>query len=101
MNPFKPTGPTVNIVTGVASGNVLIEGDSTIWRKIRVMNNASSTVWIKFGTDNTVAATVAADIPIGSGGTEVFTVHSTPIYIAAIVASGTPGNVYATPGEGF
>ena len=100
MHPFKPTGDTVNIAVASSSANVQIEPDSTIWRKIRVMNNGTATVWIRFGADSSVAASASKDIPIGSGGTEVFTVHATPIWVAAIAAAST-GSIYFTPGEGI
>jgi hypothetical protein len=100
MNPFKPTANTVSISVGAASANVQIDASVSVWRQIRIMNNGSATAWIRFGTDNTVAATTAADIPIGPGTCEVMTVHATPIWVAAI-AAGATGSIYFTPGAGI
>jgi hypothetical protein len=39
MNPFKPTADTVNIDVAYGERKRSGEGDVSIWRKIRVMNN--------------------------------------------------------------
>lgn len=95
LQPFRPTGgDTVNVVVGAASANVLLSSA----QQQRVMNNGTATAWIKFG-DNTVAATLAAGIPVGAGVTEVLTIPPGSTYVAAIAAAAT-GTIYFTPGAG-
>lgn len=97
--PFSPGSKTVSINVGAASANVLVT-NADGGEQIRVMNNGSATVWIAFGTDNTVAATLAGSMPVGSGSWEVFSRGGGPVWAAAI-AAGATGNVYFTPGEGL
>jgi hypothetical protein len=69
---------------------------------VRVMNNGTAMAWIKFGSDNTVAATVAAGMPVGPGVTEVIsppTLAGGTLYVAAI-AAGSTGKIHFTPGAG-
>lgn len=95
--PFRPNGgSTVNIDVGAASGNV----ELTRGEQQRIMNNGSATAWIKFGADNTVAATLAAGIPVGPGVTEILTPPPGTNYVAAI-AAGSTGKIYFTPGTGI
>lgn len=94
---------TVNIDVSSSNQRVAIVGAGKC-KPIRVMNNGSATVWIEFG-DSAVAATLAAALPIGPGGTEIFTgsingVSSSDLYVAAI-AAGSTGKIYFTPGDGI
>lgn len=101
-NPFIPRqDQTKNIVVSAASQNVQVERGA----QLRIVNNGTETVWVKFGTDNTVTADVANDIPIRAGVTEVFSLPYVPgasgdLWVAAI-AAGASGAIYFTPGEGF
>lgn len=94
---FRPTGDaTVNIDVGAASANVAL----TDAPQQRVMNNGTATAWIKFGADNTVAATIAAGMPVGPGTALVVTVPTGAAYVAAI-AAGATGKIHFTPGAGI
>ena len=100
LTPFQPTpGATVNINVASSSANVAVSA-ATAGCQVRIMNDGTATAWIKFGTDNTVAATTAAGMPVGAGVTEVVTVPTGPIYVAAI-AAGSTGKIYFTPGSGI
>ena len=100
MRPFEPVGSTVNVDVAAASANVLIGRWAS---QVRVMNNGTETAWIAFGSDNTVAATLAASVPVGPGVTEVLTspgLAGGTLYVAAI-AAGATGKIYFTPGAGI
>ena len=97
--PMKPgAGQTVNVNVAATSGNVQVTSGTGLVQ-VRVYNDGSATAWIKHGTDNTVAATTTADIPIGAGKEKVFTFQS-PVWMAAI-AAGATGKIYFTPGDGY
>jgi hypothetical protein len=100
MRAFEIQGPTVNVDVGAASANVLIGR----WvGAVRVMNNGTATAWIAFGTDNTIAATLAAGVPVGPGVTEILSPppqSGGTLYVAAI-AAGSTGKIYFTPGSGI
>lgn len=92
---------TVNIAAGAASQRVQVANQEGRLQ-VRVKNDGSATVWISFG-DNTVTADATKDIPVGAGETDGFTVDApsgSPIY-AAVIAAGSTGNVYFTPGTGI
>lgn len=98
MTPFNPSdAATVNIDVASSTAAIQVSSGSGM-TQVRVMNNGSATAWIRFGTA-TLSATTTAGIPIGSGGTEVFTVHA-PIWAAAI-AAGSTGKIYFTAGQGI
>jgi hypothetical protein len=101
----KPSGATVNITPTTTSSNIAmneIQVNNVSRGNMRIYNNTGSVVFIKFGPDNTVAATVASDIPIAAGEVEVFGVRPDVTYVAAILASGTAtGAIYFSPGEGI
>lgn len=97
-NAFSPA-ETVNIDVSSSSQRVQIADNLTT---VRIMNDGTATVWIAFG-GSTVAATVAAGIPVGSGVTEVLTAPNYgggPLYVAAI-AAGATGKIYFTRGGGI
>lgn len=102
MISFEPMkDATVNIAVSTSSQSILVENFGGA-NQIRVMNNATATVWITFGGVSDVAATTN-DIPIPSGGVEVFSVGAVAagnVYAAAIAPSGT-GSIYFTPGAGI
>lgn len=97
--PFRPyPDGTKKITVGSSSANVLI-GDSP--SVIRVCNLGTAPVWVAFGSDNSIAADAATDVPIPAGEAELFTLPypvSGKLYMAAI-AAGATGDVYFTPGE--
>jgi hypothetical protein len=100
MVPFAPRpGATVNIDVASTTANVQVTTEA-VPCQVRVMNNGTATAWIRFGTDNTVAATLAASVPVGPNGTEVFTTKGGPVWVAAI-AAGSTGKIYFTPGVGI
>lgn len=92
---FKATGDTVNIDVAASSARIALGVPGPA---IRVMNNGTATAWIKFG-DVTVAATLAAGIPVGPGVTEVQGIPVDATHVAAI-AAGATGKIYFTPGTG-
>jgi hypothetical protein len=99
MVPFAPAGPTVNI--DVSGSNQRVQINSAGGSQVRVCNLGTATAWINYGTDNTVAATIAAGMPIpGNGFTEIHTKATGPIWVAAI-AVGSTGKIHFTPGSGL
>jgi hypothetical protein len=99
FRPFCPSAATKNIDVAASSANVLV-ANATGQQQIYVFNDGSATAWIAFGTDNNVAATLAAGMPIGSKLGGVITVTDGPIWAAAIAAAST-GKIYFTPGSGI
>jgi hypothetical protein len=102
MPPFSAQpAATVNIDVSGTAQSVQITKNPGI-RQIRVMNNGTATVWIKFGKATGDAATVAADVPVGPGVTEVLTakIDGGPVWVSAI-AAGATGKIYFTPGVGL
>jgi hypothetical protein len=94
-------GATANITVSASSQRVAVLNASGR-HQVRVYNAGTATVWIAFG-DDTVTASATADIPIGPGGTEVFSVEAPgakPLNVAAIAAAAT-GVIYFTPGAGL
>lgn len=96
-------GATVNVafVSSATTAQIALptrasNGNETV----RVFNALSVTAFIKFGTASSVAATVAADIPVAAGATEAFSCPQNITNMAAIPASSTSGNVYFTLGKG-
>ena len=95
--PFRPTGgATVNIDVASSTANVAL----TSGIAQRIMNDGTATVWIKFGPDNTVAATLAAGMPVGPGVHEVITPPCDSTHVA-VIAAGSTGKVYFTAGTGI
>jgi hypothetical protein len=82
-----------------ASANVALVGGGG---SALVFNSASETASIRFGTDATVTANPATDIPISPGGTRLLSIGPLATWAAtAIGASGTgTGTVYFMRGEG-
>jgi hypothetical protein len=94
---------TVTLSGTVASSNVQLGHlmKQNLTQTVRVAAPAGNTgvVFIRFGNDNSVAATVANDIPILPGTVAGFTVGPGETWMAGILATGT-GTIYATCGEG-
>lgn len=90
---------TVNIDVSASSQAIQVS-TSAAPQQVRVMNNGTATVWIKFGASN-VAATLAADHPVGPGATEIFTVAEGVAPYVAAIAAGATGKIYFTPGAGI
>ena len=102
MSPFRPAPSMTKSISVAATSARVALGRQNGPLQVRVMNNGTATVWIKFG-DSTIVADGTKDIPVGSGGTEVFTIQSAggdDLYAAAI-AAGSTGSVYFTPGTGI
>lgn len=104
MKSFNATQhATVNIVVAATTANTAVTIRAAAGpMQVRVMNNGTATAWIAFG-DNTVTASSTKDIPVPSGGAEVFTVNvpdGGSLYAAAIAAAAT-GPVFFTPGVGI
>jgi hypothetical protein len=96
---FEPGGATVNIDVSSSSQSVAFGTDPV--DQVRVMNNGTATAWIKFGNSSgTVTATTAAGIPIGPGAAEVFTTPANADTVA-VIAAGSTGKIYFTPGAGL
>ncbi len=101
MSAFFPSpASTVNInVSGTSQAVKVSEGDTT---QVRVMNNGTATAWVDFGGPS-VAAALATGFPVGPGVTEVLTANAiggAAIY-AAVIAAGSTGKIYFTPGAGI
>lgn len=101
--PAKPAdGATVNIaVVGVASQPVLVCPNATQDVQVRIYYPGTIQAFIKAGQDNSVAATVANDIPVVVGPScEVLSFPAQPsgkLWIACIGAAASAGPIYFTP----
>ena len=99
MSPFRPNGSTVNIDVSASSQAVDLGRPD----QVRYMNNGSATIWIHFG-GSTVTALATAGIPVGPGVTEVLSIPNglvgADVYVA-VIAAGSTGKVYFTPGTGI
>lgn len=103
MRPFHPKkSDTVSITLAATPSAALKITDAPGLIQVRVMNDSTATAFIVF-SDNTASASTSVDVPIGSGGTEVFTFDAPAagLWVSAVVATGTPGKLYITPGVGF
>lgn len=98
MNPFqgKPHS-TVHIDVSSVTQRVLVSNEP-VARTIRAHNDGSATVLFEYG-DATVTAVLANSQTLPAGAVEVQSVPAGPIY-AAVIAAGSTGSVYFTPGQG-
>lgn len=105
MTPFSPKpGRTVLAAANASAQYVQItfaNKDALAPHQIRMMNNGTATVWVRFAKETGIAASATADFPVGPGVTEVLTVKISdgPIW-ASVIAAGSTGNIYFTPGIG-
>lgn len=98
MNPFKPEGANTKItVSSSASAATKLSDNPDC---VRICNTGTATVWVKFG-DSSVAATTS-DYPVPAGMTEVIRPAPTtrPLYVS-VIAAGSTGDIYFTPGSGL
>lgn len=95
---FTP-GPaaTKTLSANTTSSRVALHGVGN-GATVRVTNNGGDVAFIEFG-DSTVAATVAASMPILPGSAEMFSVPGAFTHVAAITAAGT-APLYFTTGQG-
>lgn len=100
MRSFRATpAGTVNIDVSSSSQRIKLGTDDV---GVRMKNNGSATVWFDFG-DSTVTADVTKSQPLGSGDIEVQTARAPlggDLYVA-VIAAGSTGKVYFTPGQGI
>lgn len=98
---FTPrSDSTVNIDVSSSSQSAKVCDDNGDV-DVRVMNNGSATAWIKFGGSGLTADTTN-DIPVGPGVTEVL--RAPPLggaLYVAVIAAGSTGKIYFTPGSGI
>ncbi len=102
LNPFTPSGATVNLAVTGASDRVALTRAPASFPELTaiVMNAGPATVFVTFG-DATVAAVTATSHPILPGISEVFSVpNSAAPYLAAISGTGT-ATIYVTSGTGL
>lgn len=91
---------TVNLSASGTTGNVALPSRSSNGNQtIRIYNKGGTEVFIRFGTDSTVVATTATDIPIAPGEIEVQACPANFTYVAGITATGT-ATIYFTVGYG-
>jgi hypothetical protein len=95
---FTPIGATVNIAATGTSGAVALSAVTNQSRSVRVRNKSAVEMFIEFGA-STVAATLAASVPVGPGATEWFEIGGAVTHVAAITEGGT-GTIYFTEGRG-
>lgn len=95
--PFNPAkAATANVDVSSSSQRVQF-ASGTGAKQVRMMNNGSATVWVELG-DVTVTAVATTGFPVGPGVTEVLTTNET---YAAVIAAGSTGKIYFTPGTGI
>lgn len=100
--PFIPAlGQTVSISVSASSQSVAVSVPPNGGGQVRVANDGTATVWINFGKTGVTASTTTS-YPLPAGAVEVVTVPVVggPVY-AAVIAAGSTGSVYFTPGDGF
>ena len=98
MTPFAPGEATAKVTAATTSARVKVAEASGIVQ-VRLYNSGTVTAFLALG-DSTIAATVAAGMPLPPGAVEVVSFATgDDIYLAGITASGT-ADVYATPGVG-
>ena len=99
MKPFSPTAATVNIDVSTSSQEITLGNCD----QFRLCNNGSATVWCQLG-DVDVEAAVASGFPVTPGMVEVLTIPQSlqgePVYVA-VIAAGSTGRIYFTPGTGI
>lgn len=97
MDPFNPKkAGTVNV--DVSSSSQAIQFSSSSGAKqLRMMNNGTATVWVELGSSSVTAAATTG-FPVGPGVHEVVTTNET---YAAVIAAGSTGKIYFTPGTGI
>jgi hypothetical protein len=97
MQPFKPEGTTLKVtVSGTASTATKLADNADC---VRICNTGTAIAWAKFGTSTVVAT--SADYPVPAGITEVIRSPSNiaPLFVS-IIAAGSTGDCYLTPGSG-
>jgi hypothetical protein len=101
MGVFRQVAPTVTRAVTTTSARVALTAPGSVGEyQVRLVNAGSYTTFIAFG-DASVAATVAAGLPMLANTCEVFTVTADVGYVAAINDSGASGvNLYITTGLG-
>lgn len=103
MSPFQP-GHVNTVNVNVSSSSQRVQITTHKRTPVRIYNDGTATVWIEFG-DTTVVAALATGIPVGPGVTEVLTgavIHpSSDGLNVAVIAAGSTGKIYFTPGDGI
>lgn len=95
---FRPRGATVPITVSASSSAETLIAAQQVTQSVRVMNDGTATVWVKFGPSGMGAATTTADMPVASGACEVFTTRDAYV---RVIAAGSTGIIYFTPGDGI
>lgn len=96
---FSPIGATVNVTVGAASANVALTKAGAGTTTIRLANLGTVISFVEFGTSSSVAATLAASMPIPINGVVYVDVGPSITHMAAI-STGAGSVVYATAGLG-
>ena len=93
--PFRPAG-TMSIAAGTSSANAPMVGRG---EAVLVFNTTSGTAFIRFGTDNTVAANTATDMPIPANARMLLHAGTFAATVAIVLSAGS-GIVYISRGDG-
>jgi len=95
---FKPlAGATTTVTPAEASGNVEVKN-----KTVRIYNGTNAVVWIRIGQGEDTAAEVGTDMPIPTGGVELFDLLNSDDTVAYIIEddTGLEGELSITPGTG-
>jgi hypothetical protein len=93
--PFRPTGTVMLAATATSSNLPLVGGGDSVV----VTNTTAAIAYVRFGSDNTVTATAAVDMPVLPNARVMLGVNSLITYAAVVLASGA-GNVLLSRGDG-
>jgi hypothetical protein len=104
IKPFQPRH-AATVLIDVSSSSQRVQIVTGGCATVRVMNNGSATVWLEFG-NSSVTASLTTGFPVGPGVTEVLTgsiigpATNGDLYVA-VIAAGSTGKIYFTPGDGI
>ena len=90
---------TVNIDVSGSSQSKALGVSGNGYRQVEMTNDGTATVWYAFG-DSTITTTTTAGQPLSAGGCKVQTIPNGATHVA-VIAAGTTGKVYFTPGSGL
>lgn len=97
IRPFNQKGSTVNLAVAGTSSSVAVTRSGVGTQSVRIVNSGAQTVFLNFGV-STVAATLAAGMPMLPNTVESFLLLNDVTHIAAIAAA-TGSTIYITTGE--
>lgn len=95
---FTPIGATVNIAVGAGSANVALTKAGAGTTTLRIANLGTVISFVEFG-GSSVAATLAASLPVPINGV-VYVEVGPSVTHAAAISTGAGSTVYFTAGLG-